>query len=320
MIKEQPLVSVITVTYNSARYVRDAIESVLSQDYPNIEYIIGDDYSSDNTWDIIQEYANSHIRSYRNERNIGEYPNRNKAINLAQGKYLLFIDGDDVIYPHGISYFVDMIEPYPDVAFAVQKGYTNNIIFPIVLQPSILLKNYFFGRNSLLSSSFASDFFRTDLLKKCGGLSEKYRTGDDEIRLRLASQYPVLLIAGWVTWPRETPNQASSTLSDGTGLSEHVQISKELINKGLIKDSILSDHLIKFNKKKVSGFVLRKVVKGEFGKARNVLNKTGYRFLDVIKYVFYEHQVVDFLDEYTSAKPLKSQNRSVSNLHKPHKV
>src|SRR5438105_4541179 len=104
-LNEWPLVTVITVTYNSAAYVRDAIESVLAQTYDNIEYIIGDDYSTDNTWQIIREYKDERIRAYRNEKNLGEYPNRNKAISLATGKYLIFIDGDDILYPHGIAYY-----------------------------------------------------------------------------------------------------------------------------------------------------------------------------------------------------------------------
>lgn len=67
---EQPLVTVITVAYNSSAYLRVAIESVLAQSYANIEYIICDDYSTDDTWDIICEYTDARIRAYRNEKNL----------------------------------------------------------------------------------------------------------------------------------------------------------------------------------------------------------------------------------------------------------
>ena len=56
MLSNNPLVTVVTVTYNSSKYVRDAIEGVLAQSYANIEYIIADDCSTDDTWKIINEY------------------------------------------------------------------------------------------------------------------------------------------------------------------------------------------------------------------------------------------------------------------------
>jgi glycosyltransferase involved in cell wall biosynthesis len=61
-----PVVTVITVTYNSGKYVRATIKSVLAQDYPNIEYIIADDCSKDNSWAIIHEFKDSRIKTFRN--------------------------------------------------------------------------------------------------------------------------------------------------------------------------------------------------------------------------------------------------------------
>ena len=97
MKEDQPLVSVITVTYNSEAYVRDAIESILASSYVNFELLIQDDQSVDSTWTIIGEYKDTRIKAVRNEVNIGEYPNRNRALERVTGKYVLFIDGDDMI-------------------------------------------------------------------------------------------------------------------------------------------------------------------------------------------------------------------------------
>ena len=63
----------------------------------NFEYIIGDDCSIDNTWEIINDFNDSRIVKYRNDTNLGEYPNRNKAVTIAKGDWILFIDGDDVM-------------------------------------------------------------------------------------------------------------------------------------------------------------------------------------------------------------------------------
>ena len=95
----QPLFTVATITYNSSRWVRQAIESVLASSYTDFEYIISDDCSTDDTWDIIQEYKDGRIKAWRNQTNIGEYPNRNIVLRQAKGKYFLFIDGDDLTYP-----------------------------------------------------------------------------------------------------------------------------------------------------------------------------------------------------------------------------
>ncbi|HKB44003.1 MAG TPA: glycosyltransferase [Chitinophagaceae bacterium] len=226
--REMPLVTVVTVAYNSSAFIRDAIESVLAQSYTNIEYIIGDDCSTDNTWQIIEEYKDPRIRAYRNEQNIREYPNRNKTIDLATGKYLIFIDGDDYIYSYAIEFYLKMALANPESAIIVQKGYYNDIIFPILHLPQDTFYDYYFGKH-LLSSGFSSNFFKTKILKESGPLSLNYISSDEEIRLRIALKHPVIFVFGNFTFARETPNQASSKLANGVGLAEYVSYSKKLL-------------------------------------------------------------------------------------------
>lgn len=87
-------VSIITPTYNSAQTVRDTIESVLSQDYDNIEYIIIDGYSKDNTLDIIKEYSDQ-IAVVVSEPDKGIYDAMNKGIQLATGDVVGILNSDD---------------------------------------------------------------------------------------------------------------------------------------------------------------------------------------------------------------------------------
>lgn len=310
--KINPLVTIITVTYNSSLYVRDAVESVLAQDYTSFEYIIADDCSTDNTWDIIQEYKDQRIISYRNEVNLGEYQNRNKAICIAKGKYLIFIDGDDIIYPHAIGYFVNNMENHSEAVMCIQKGYVNNIVFPILVNPPDLILNHFSRSGSLLSSSFASNFFKTDILKKEGGLSNKYRTGDDEIRLRLAAQYPILLVQGWVTWPRETPGQSSSQLADGMGLMETYlmvsqnfsQISHSFLNSNIQEK--ISKHL----KNALCKVIIRNLFKGNYFNAIQLKKKSGLKWTSILE-LKPSAPPDNFLDKYTPSKPLKQQSLGV---------
>ena len=117
----RPLISVLMVAYNSSKFIREAIESVLRQTYSNFELVIVDDHSSDNTWEIITSYNDARIRKYRNDSNLGEYPNRYKAISLAVGEYLIFIDGDDVVYPHGLQFMMHYAQEFQDCAMIISR-------------------------------------------------------------------------------------------------------------------------------------------------------------------------------------------------------
>lgn len=92
------LVSIITPTYNSEKYIKETINSVLSQTYQNWEMIIVDDCSTDNTVRIIEEEMekNSRIRFIQLQENQGAAVARNTAINYANGRYIAFLDSDDL--------------------------------------------------------------------------------------------------------------------------------------------------------------------------------------------------------------------------------
>lgn len=302
---EKPLVSVVTVTYNSAAYVRDTIESVLAQTYTNIEYIIVDDLSSDDTWSIIQEYKDPRIKAYRNEANLREYPNRNKAIELATGKYLLFIDGDDIIFTHGVEFFVRMMEAFPEAGMAIQKNYNNSILYPALLEPEEILLNHFYGKLNLLTSSFASNFFKTEILKKWK-LATKYITGDEEIRLKIAAEYPILFVAGWVTWPRETPGQASVRMKPGTGIIEGYFYSTEILEtfKSRFDPKLVNDIRCVL-KRNIARYLWEQIKKGKISTANKHRKTLGFRWNDIITYLNYNQAYSDVLESYTPVTPFK---------------
>ncbi|ANB98333.1 glycosyltransferase family 2 protein [Vibrio parahaemolyticus] len=98
MQKSQSLVSIIMPSYNSEGTILESIQSVLSQTYKNWELIIVDDRSTDNTWQVIQTYADKYdnIRIYQNKENLGAGASRNFAIKKARGRFIAFLDSDDL--------------------------------------------------------------------------------------------------------------------------------------------------------------------------------------------------------------------------------
>lgn len=92
------LVSIITPTYNCAKFIGETIDSVLSQTYTNWEMIIVDDCSTDNTEEIVKYYSkdDNRIKYYKLENNSGAAVSRTKAMELANGQYMAFLDSDDL--------------------------------------------------------------------------------------------------------------------------------------------------------------------------------------------------------------------------------
>lgn len=90
------LVSIIMPSYNTAKFISQSIESVLSQSYTNWELIIVDDCSSDNTVEIVSSFNDERIKFFKNEKNSGAAFSRNRALREASGKYVAFLDSDDL--------------------------------------------------------------------------------------------------------------------------------------------------------------------------------------------------------------------------------
>ncbi|MEQ1804156.1 MAG: glycosyltransferase [Burkholderiaceae bacterium] len=108
-----PLVSVFMPCFNQERYVAEAMDSVLSQDYPNLELVVGDDCSTDGTWEIVRQYQDEHptrIRAFRNDRNLGITKNCNEILRRCTGKYIAFHAGDDLFLPGKLSTQVAAME------------------------------------------------------------------------------------------------------------------------------------------------------------------------------------------------------------------
>ena len=131
-----PLVSVAIAAYNSGRYIENAIKSVLTQDYHNIEIIISDDASGDNTLAIVDQYAKTYpdkIKVLSAENNIGAAGNWFKCASNCKGKYIIGLAGDDELMPGIISKQSAIMENDPNVALC----YADAVVFDVVNQKKL---------------------------------------------------------------------------------------------------------------------------------------------------------------------------------------
>ncbi|AHG44174.1 glycosyl transferase family 2 [Rhizobium leguminosarum bv. trifolii CB782] len=108
-----PTVSVIIPTYNRARFIRGAIESVFGQSFSDFELIVIDDGSTDETAKIVGALGDNRLNFIRQE-NRGRSAARNRAIALARGRYIAFLDSDDMYLPDKLSQQVDYMDSHPE--------------------------------------------------------------------------------------------------------------------------------------------------------------------------------------------------------------
>ena len=113
MSKNMPLVSVVTPSFNQAGFIEETIRSVLSQDYPNIEYIIIDGGSTDGTLDILRRYDDQ--LTWFSEPDEGQSDALNKGFRLAQGTILGWLNSDDTYTPGAVRAAVDFLASHPQV-------------------------------------------------------------------------------------------------------------------------------------------------------------------------------------------------------------
>ncbi len=201
---DQPLVSVLMTSYNRDKYIADAINSVLASNYSNFELIIVDDGSKDNTVNIIRSFADkdSRVRFYQNEKNLGDYPNRNKAASHAKGKYLKYVDSDDYIYPWALELMVQMMEQFPDAGWGLCSMEPNKTrVFPFVLNPKEVYEYHYFGPG-LFRRAPLSAIIKRDIFNRVGGFKPIRMAGDFEMWQRLGQQFSVVLMPQGMVWYR----------------------------------------------------------------------------------------------------------------------
>jgi len=195
----EPFVSVVMPVYNNEKYVEESILSIINQDYSNMEIIIIDDHSTDNSWNIIKEYAikDKRIIPIRNEKNMKIPKTRNKAYKICKGKYIVIQDGDDVSLPTRISKQVQFMENNPEYAVIGSDmlviDESSNIIGKRSYESNYKKIKRIITRINPIPQPTV--IIRKDVLNEIGYYNEEYvRCSDYDLWIRIARKYKISIL------------------------------------------------------------------------------------------------------------------------------
>jgi glycosyltransferase involved in cell wall biosynthesis len=293
---ERPLVSVLMTCWNREKYIGAAIESVLASGYTHFEFIICDDCSADSTFDIAQKYAakDSRIQLYRNEKNLGDYNNRNKAASYAKGKYLKYLDSDDLMYPYTLDNMVYYLENNPGAALAFTAAHIHyskpELLFPLVFTPEQSYKAHYL-QGGFFYSGPGGIMVKRSVFEQFNGFSGRRFIGDLELLMKISLEYPVLMVQPAMIWWRQHDEQEEKyEFRDATMIAQRYRLMSEMLEQSPLSvtekktarlsiDKMMARHIIRqavakknyktaVEMKKIAGFNL-----WQLAKAFNISNK-----------------------------------------------
>ncbi|MCW3109863.1 MAG: glycosyltransferase family 2 protein [Segetibacter sp.] len=258
---EQPLVSVLMTAYNREKYIEEAIESVLASHYSNFELIIVDDHSNDDTVQIARTYQekDNRVKVFVNEKNLGDYPNRNKAASYAIGKYLKYLDSDDTIYKYTLNYMVEAMEKFPEAALAIciDKEHDGKPFPKLSSVGETYKAEYLTG--SILGFGPSAAIIRKKSFDETGGFSGKQFIGDHELWLKLAAKFPVIkLQTALIAWRQHSDQQIVHEKNNIEIINIRYLLSKTMLDDA---KSLFADNEFSFAMKKIKRNYARNILK-----------------------------------------------------------
>jgi glycosyltransferase involved in cell wall biosynthesis len=190
-LSPEPLVSIITPSYNQAQYLEQTIQSVLNQDYPHIEYIVIDGGSTDGSKTILEKYA-PQLSYWQSQKDGGQTDAINQGFTRAKGEVLAWLNSDDILYPGAVSKAVAALRNFPEAVMVYgncdlvngQGKFLNR--FPAAQTDLAKL------RQGYVHIPQQASFFLTEAWKQIGPLDPSFFFAMDyDLWTRLASLRPL---------------------------------------------------------------------------------------------------------------------------------
>lgn len=269
-------------------FIAQAIESVLLSSYINFELIIVDDGSTDRTVAIAHsfELKDKRVKLYVNEQNLGDYFNRNKAASYASGKYLKYLDSDDVIYPWGLDAMVNCMEKFPEAGFGLMSyGLVQSESYPILVKPLQAFR-YFYFKFALVSMGPTGAIFKKNAFDAVQGFSGKPYVGDSEMWIKIGSKYPLVRMPFDLVWWREHDGQQ---VNEGRNNDYYLQHQYRVYVDGLqnpdcpLPTKERNIALSNLKNVRVRRIMLDYFFKFKIKKGMELFRKDGFIFSDIFK-------------------------------------
>lgn len=285
-----PLVSVLMTVYNREKYIAQAIESVINSTYLNWELIVVDDLSKDSSVAIARSYEakNKRIQVFVNDVNLGDYPNRNQAASYAKGKYIKYVDADDMIYPIGLELLVNYMEQFPEAGYGLcslaQDKYR---IFPFILKPEeAYVRNYF--EQKLFHKAPLSAIINREAFNTVGGFSGKRMLGDFEMWHILSQSYPVVLMPHGIVWYREHDEQEMAHhRTNPMEPFKYILLAEKLIqNENCPLQEKQKQKVLKKLKAEQANAIVSALKHHSWKKAKEMKTASGFSYFYILKYKF----------------------------------
>lgn len=231
-----PQVSILVTVYNREEFLPACLESIQQSTFEDFEVVIVDDGSTDQSLELARNLSDSdgRFRVHRNETNLGQWANRNRAAALAKGDFLKYLDADDVIYPNSLAYMVEALAKCPNAGFAISHSAAEDIQpYPFEIDSRLAYHRHFLG-GGVLNAGPSASIVRREAFEKSGGYSVKWGAiGDIELWLRLAAKAPVVLMPPALVWWRRHPGQAyTKGMNSGEYLEEGFALELEALTAG----------------------------------------------------------------------------------------
>lgn len=224
MVTQTPLVSIITPSFNQARYLEETIQSVLGQNYPRIEYIIIDGGSTDGSVEIIKKYEEK-LAYWVSERDKGQTDAINKGFNRAKGEILAWLNSDDTYNPGAVDAAVHFLMQNPEYALVYSDcNYMDERGVKIGAFPAAQT-DYQKLRRGYVHIPQQTMFFRAKYWKQLGPLdSSFYFAMDYDLWVRIAKQAPLKYLPGqaWANFRIHTSSKTN--INDERGWKEMLRV------------------------------------------------------------------------------------------------
>ncbi len=192
----QPLVSIVTPTYNMGRFLGETIDSVMSQDYTNIEYIVLDGGSTDNTVELLREYERRYPGRlvWASEKDGGQSDAINKGFVRSKGEIFTFLNSDDTYLPGAVRNAVAAFQQHPEVAVVYGDAWYTDEQNAIIRQfPTQPYDYALLGTQCYICQPAA--FIRANAYREVGMLNDElHLTLDYDLWLKISDRYPMLKV------------------------------------------------------------------------------------------------------------------------------